>query len=330
MILNHTPGYIACFDYDAGTPILLVFWHLFVGMLVKVNVPIFYMITGTLMLNKDIRTDALMKKTCKFFVILLVFSLIANVANKGYLYLPGFIRTFASADVDGAGPYWYLYAYIGILLMARFMRYVAEKITLRDVYYLIVMRTVITGIIPMVFLFLNKVLDSNIHLASEFEPVIFTVDCVFYPVVGFGLDRKLDVRTLGGWKIRAVTAAFFLANLLECALTYFDGPENVFRGYDFLITISLFLIVKYYITVRPLPESVARAAALVSSLTLGIYLTEPIVGNFLKPLVHRMHPAVPSLLLVSVIYCVIAMTVCGTMTFCYEVLKRLVAAPNRR
>ncbi len=315
VILNHTQGYIDCFKYSGEGLSLTLMWHLFVGMIVKVNVPVFFMITGTLMLSGDIKAGKLLKKTVKFFLILLGFSLVANFAYSGHIYVPGFIRNFASADVDGAGAYWYLYSYLGILLIAVFLRYVTKNMTLKDTYYLIALRFLLTGLVPMVFLVLNGIMDSNIHLASEFNPAIVLCDCIFYTLIGFGVDRLFDIRKLGGFGVVLTVFVFIFTALLESVLTMYAGIENVFSGFDFVMTISLFLVVKYLLTENTISEKAQRAVSTVGKLTFGIYLLDPVIGTVLKPAVHSLYPKIPSMLAVSFLYCLVSMICGGILTY---------------
>ncbi|MBP3196888.1 MAG: acyltransferase, partial [Butyrivibrio sp.] len=279
VVLNHTPGYVASFAHEKGEMSLVVIIHLFVAMVVKIGVPVFFMISGSLLLDKEHQIERVLEKALKFFWILLVFSAVAKIANTGSLYLPGFIRTFASAEVDGAGPYWYLYAYIGLLLILPFLSFITNHIDLRLVNYLIALRLVITGLLPMLFLFANMATGSNMHLAEEFNPAIVVVDCIFYPIVGYGIDKKVRVESLKGNGIKLMFLLLFGTIALEGLLTWLAGFDNVFIGFDFLIAISLFLIIKYMLGTRPVSESFEVVVTTVGPLTFGIYLLDPIVGN---------------------------------------------------
>ncbi len=322
VMFNHTPGYIDLFSYDGGSITPLLIMRLLLGMVVKVHVPTFFMITGTLMLSKQKRTEDVLKTALKFFIILLIFSLAANIASTGRLYIPGFIRTFASADVDGAGPYWYLYAHIGLLLIMPFLVFIAERMDERLVWYLIILRFIIGAVIPMLFVVVNRIMDSNMHLAYEFNPAIVLVDCIFYPLAGFGIDRRIDVRRIAGGKIYAVVFVFFASAFLECALTLIAGVENVFSGFDFLMSICLFIIVKYVFTVREISKRLERIIAAVGSLTFGMYLIDPIIGDIMEPhIIAGIYAIVPSLLFACAIHCLISMAVGGFMTFCWRTVK---------
>ena len=87
----------------------------------------------------------------------MIFSIVAHFCYTGEFYFPGFCRNFASASVDGAGPYWYLYAYLGILLILPFFRSITVRMKKQDVLYLLGVRLVIGALIPMSFLIVNGI-----------------------------------------------------------------------------------------------------------------------------------------------------------------------------
>jgi peptidoglycan/LPS O-acetylase OafA/YrhL len=106
--------------------------------------------------------------------------------------------------------------------------------------------------------------------------------------------------------------------LLESLLTWIAGVDNVFSGMDFVMAVSLFMGVKTALFRKEPSGGVQRGISLIGSLTFGIYLLDPIIGNFLKPFVHRLYPSIPSYLGVSMLYCLVSMMVCGGLTFLYK------------
>ncbi len=322
VLFNHTLGYINCFKYDDGTSFVSVLPQLFIGMLIKVNVPLFFMISGTLLLGRDMTIKDTTRKAIRFFVILLIFSIAANIVYTGHFYIPGFVRNFASATVDGAGPYWYLYSYIAILLMAVFLRHIAANMTLEETGYIILVRLIVTGLLPMVILFLNRKMDSNMYIAHEFNPVLMVVDCVFYPLAGFGLDRLTDIKKIGTKGLCALVCLFFGANILESFLTWYAGASNVFSGFDFVMTIALFMVIRYLLTVHEPSDAVQKAITAVGRLTFGIYLLDPVIGTHLKPVFYGMIPEGRSLFGISVLYCVVSMIIGGLLTFAWQAVLR--------
>ncbi|MBE5825009.1 MAG: acyltransferase [Butyrivibrio sp.] len=329
VILNHTSGYINCFNAADNMPFPLFVWRLFVGMIVKAAVPLFFMISGSVLFGKDRTYVEIFKRIAKMFFILLVFSIIANVLTTKSFYLPGFIRTFASARVDGARAYWYLYSYMGLLMMFPFLRYVAEKITLRDTMYLITLRLAFFGVVPALFRILNIRLQSNIYLAEEFQPALVMIDCVFYSLIGYGLDNHLDKDRVGGKKILLLALILVAALLAEEYLTYIAGMDQLFDKFNFLIAVSLFLLIRYAFGKVSSESALGRGVTLLGGLTFGIYLLDPCIGVYLKPAVHSLYPACPSILLVSVLYCLVSMMIGAMLTFGGQNVLKMVIKGER-
>ncbi len=258
--------------------------------------PYFFMISGSLLLRKDMTYKDVFKRVFKMFMILLGFSIVANIVYTGHFDATGLVRNFASASVDGAGPYWYLYTYIGFLLIFPFMRSVAVRLNRQDVIYLIVARFVITGVLAIGILFLNIIFDSNMYITDQFQPAFITIDCLFYTLVGFGLDLLWDIKDFVGTKRIILVILFVGTALIESGITWIVGIDNVFCGLDFIMTISLFMWVKALFSDNKLSDSARNAITIIGSLTFGIYLLDPIVGNCLKPLVHKLYPTIPAYL----------------------------------
>ncbi|MBO4458098.1 MAG: acyltransferase [Butyrivibrio sp.] len=316
VVFNHTQGCIRLYEYDSIDFTVLV--RLFIAMIVKINVPIFYMITGSLLLNRDRDYKDIFRRIAKMFAILLIFSIAAHLCyNKGNFYIPGFIRNFASATVDGAGPYWYLYAYLGILLILPFLRSIAVRMRPNDVFYLIVVRFVIGAAIPMLFKIANSVVDSNMHLALEFQPAIILVDCVFYPLIGYGLDRCLEGKEPSFFGRIPFAVMFAAADLLGILALIIAGPEEAFDGFVFLMVISVFMFVKK--SVVKSRHRADKTISLLGSLTFGIYLLDPVIGPFFKQLFdfkgdHKQFWS-------SIAYCIFSMSVGGAITLLYKKVK---------
>lgn len=320
VILNHTPGYIASFNIDNTKAVSLIIWHLFVEMVVKIGVPIFYMISGTLLLKKDMSYKDVANRIIRMFFILIIFSIVANIVDTKQFYFPGFIRKFASATVEGAGPYWYIYTYIGLLIIMPFMRSVAIRLTKTDIIYLIFVRLFITGIIAVLIWLMNIKFNSNMYLSDHFQPVFITVDCIFYCLVGFGLDSLWNIKELTNKKLFILIITFVGTAFIESWLTFVAGSGKIFSGMDFLMTISLFIGVKAAFYRKEPSEKMKNMITLIGCLTFGIYLLDPIIGTYLKPFVHKLYPTIPSYLGVSMLYCVISMLVCGILTYLYKMM----------
>lgn len=133
------------------------FFYMILTMITKINVPIFFMITGTLLLGKeeDFKT-VISKRISRFLLVILIFvgglyvityiqSAMAGEPLEKPLY--NFIMGILNNNV--CGIYWYLYVYLGFLFMLPFMQRIVKNITRGDV---------------CILLFLNFVFSSNMQL----------------------------------------------------------------------------------------------------------------------------------------------------------------------
>ena len=88
VVFNHTDGCIQLYDYNEGALTAVSFLRLFIAMIVKINVPVFYMITGSLLLNRDRSYKDIFGRFFKILAILLVFSIVAHFCYTGEFYFP--------------------------------------------------------------------------------------------------------------------------------------------------------------------------------------------------------------------------------------------------
>ena len=318
VVFNHTEGCIKLYEYNAGALTVISFVRLFIAMIVKINVPVFYMITGSLLLNRDRGYRDILGRIVKMFSILLIFSIVAHFCYKGEFYIPGFFRNFASASVDGAGPYWYLYAYLGILLILPFLRAITARMKKFDVLYLLGVRLIIGALIPMAFLIVNRVADSDMHIANEFRPVMILVDCVFYPLIGYGLDRCFDENEEPYFNRILLVVLFVVADILGIIGLLISKSGESFDGFVFIMVISVFGFVK-----KTVSKSSHRADGILSglgALTFGIYLWDPVIGPFFKEFFDFKGDY--KVFWSSILYCIFSMSVGGLLTFLFMVVKR--------
>ena len=318
VVFNHTEVCIKLYEYDASAMTAVSYVRLFIAMIVKINVPVFYMITGSLLLSKDRSYKDVFGRILKMFAILLGFSIVAHFCYKGEFYIPGFIRNFASATVDGAGPYWYLYAYLGILLILPFLRSIAVRMEKRDVLYLIGIRFIIGAVIPWLFLIANSVADSNMYIAHEFQPAMIIVDCIFYPLIGYGLDRCLEEKDLTRFNPVFFVLTFVVADVLGVISLLISKSGESFDGFVFIMVIAVFVLVKRaFLKNSHMTDGII---SLFGTLTFGIYLLDPVIGPFFKKTFNFNWDY--KLFWSSIIYCIFSMLLGGLLTYLFKNLRK--------
>ena len=138
VIVNHTVSDI----FLQGEPSPLWFGSLFYFFMSKAAVPLFLMITGYTMLDRWEDWPAVLRRIVRFGLCILLFSAVYYAVGRpagpwGAHDILTFLLTLLHGPITGA--YWYLYLYLGILLMLPFLRRMAAGMERRDyhVYFLV-------------------------------------------------------------------------------------------------------------------------------------------------------------------------------------------------
>lgn len=141
IMFNHTSTFGFAL-YTVRTSGILYWIYLFLAILTKTAVPIFFMISGGLLLEKEEPIRFMLKKRfLRFFIVLLMGSIIHYVYFSKWqlevLSVGDFFSNFFSGNI--VTPYWYLYSYLGFVLMLPIIRKMAKGMNTREFIYLIML-----------------------------------------------------------------------------------------------------------------------------------------------------------------------------------------------
>lgn len=152
VIFNHTGlnGFLLFETYESNTPF---FWaYLFVSIFCKFSVPLFFMISGALLLNKRESVGQVWKyRIAKIALVLVLFNII-SYAQRIYLGEESFdITRFLTGMYTGDwnGAYWYLYSFIGFLIGLPILRLFLANINGRHICYIMAIVLFFDGLLPM-------------------------------------------------------------------------------------------------------------------------------------------------------------------------------------
>ena len=152
--------------YEPNTSSSWQYWtYMIPSVISQIAVPLFFMVSGALLLGKEESIRSVWKhRISKYSVVLVLVSLLYYVlysVRTGYsLDFIHFLRLvyFGSA----AAHLWFLYSYLGYLIILPFLRYVAKGLSRNSVFYLLGIYVVFSGIILMLhFLLLHNNLQLN-------------------------------------------------------------------------------------------------------------------------------------------------------------------------
>lgn len=320
VIFNHLPGYTA---YQSASGPVQTFGYMFLTMFTRVNVPLFLMLSGSLLLSRDIGYKDLFGRVMRIVGAIIVSTTAVycvayrhNISNWNIVTL---VRMMINGSLNGT--YWYLYAYLGFLIVLPFMRSIAKNLRKQDFIALLVGHCVLWTLLPLGNYVLKCWGKESVTLNSNFIVPFMSIAAFFYPLLGYYLDKVLDISKITGKKMILLCVAALAGIGVSCFFTYHQGVNSGFtqdfvQMFDYLTTICIFLLTKFICTrTNNLGNSVfwTNALSLVSSLTFGIYLLEPVLKLYYNRIIGWLHLEHP--LLISGFWCFFAMVVCGTVTY---------------
>lgn len=254
VVFNHLPGY-TLYQVSSG----LITWpYMIVTMITRINVPLFLMVSGALLLNKDESLGKVFKhRVVRIVGVILLFGALIYCL-RGRVSFRELVVGLLGGGIEGS--YWFLYAYLGMLLLLPFLRSIACRIGRVEFRYLLVLHALLAAVIPMVR-YIVKV-QFGFDLSVNLDLPLASTKQFFYPLAGYYLARVLDIDDLTPRRIVAVLGAALAGILISCAFTYYQGltegyTQDFVQLFDWVSAMAVFFIGP--MAVRRQPE-MARAS----------------------------------------------------------------------
>lgn len=340
VIFNHTRerGFFLFASYPENS---IQYWlYMFLSVFCKFSVPMFFAISGALLLSKDETIKELYKKRIlKMVIALLIFSFLyylrSILDNLGAFSLKHFIEEFLISNWNFT--FWYLYAFIPFLMSLPFLRVLAKNMKTEQFHYLFVCALFFKAVIPVMEYLIwqgNETFNSNIRT------LWITTDVFLYPLLGYYLEHKVDILKAKKWIIPLWGINIFTI-IITCLLTYYrinitsvceENASQVFYGCFTLINITtIYISVKYYFETHSPKEPTKKLIGSLGGVSFGIYLVHLLFLN-LFPVVPRVWRILEGVLgansmLSALIVCVIVMVMSYFTTLIMKklpILRKLV------
>lgn len=337
VLLNHLPAYHL---FHNGRGMMLV-WGLAIGVVVRIGVPLFAMVSGALLLGRnETYRELWQKRISRMLLVILVFEGIhyacGCLSGQEHFSLSDFAFGLFGGWLKGMTSYWFLYAYLGFLVMLPFMRRVAQAMTRADFLWLMGVHVVCTTL-PVVVNFVCECAGAQkFVMSSAFVVSLSSVMLYFYPLIGFWIDRNIDVHRITRRQWGLIVGVTIAGLVLSAWMTWyynvhFHAASQAHINLTVYCTaITVFLAAKrffgsHFAQHRP---RLNRALCLCGSLVFGVYLLDQPLKFFLyEPLRARLFTPSPfeayglsSAVCFSLIWVCITLVLCGFVTW---VLKRL-------
>lgn len=222
VIVNHTNSDI----FLETTPGPLWFSSVFYLFLSRTAVPVFLMIAGYLMLDKQYTCKKALTLALRNLGCLFLFSGGYYVSYRLTGQIPGINPTFFLGWIFRepiTNAFWYLYMYLGVLVMMPFFQKMAAGMAKRDFHVFFLIYGLFFGTLPLIAHFFPQ-----IALSDQFSLPIF---CNYFCMLLVGCYLRRYCCPSKKWGLVCL-GYYLLICAVSVALTYWEYQKN--RGQDYL------------------------------------------------------------------------------------------------
>ena len=274
VIINHTGGYLL--QYSGYDNLGIIIFYIINFAICKIAVPIFIMVSGFLLLQRENKYLDIVKRIFRILVPLLFLSMVVFFKKNGIgLYqLKDFIISFLKEPI--IVPFWYLYMLIGLYLVTPFIQKMIKNFKMLDFQIFILICLIIPSILPIITTYLHVSFNSNFLIS------ILPISVGYY-VAGFYLSKiPLNKK----YRNLALILFFVFLSIFACSMMvpYIYTSEISYQldTWNYITTVipalALFYLFRYYFTNKIFSIKVENIIFFISSLTFGIYLFHTFVN----------------------------------------------------
>lgn len=298
VMFNHTAptGYLA---YVGENNAIKYFLYLFFSVACKMAVPVFFMISGALLLGKKEPITVLLKKrVIRMLIVLILISIpyYLWLSKDSPKNLMSFFQAIYSEEVIPS--LWYLYAYLAFLLMLPFLRAMVFNMKENEYRYLIFLQLIFSVLYCVVDNFISTGHNSSFNLGIVLETNLF------YPMIGYYIDKVVDKKCFNKRNYLILTMASIVSIAVTCVVSIlfygvysstFDNHiyETFFNMLIAVPSLSIFFIFKGLIKI----DSNSRAGRIICTLgdsVFGLYLVQKICRLVASPIYKWLNPYIGS------------------------------------
>lgn len=274
VVFNHTDsqGYMLYMEYTCDS------WRFWVYMIpsicCKVAVPLFFCISGVLLLNRDESLKTLWKKrilrmAIDLFVFSLAYAVFTSWKNGTDYNLMDYLHQMYSSETYG--HLWYLYAYIAFLISAPFLRILVKNLSNQFFLYMIVICMVVS-----LFQLIETMFGEDFAINKYLVPVWSTSWAMIYPCIGYYLHYRIDVKEIRRYLPviwgTALLSIFIVAILNYVIIQFYNNSQNANTVFVLVNCIAVFLTVRYLFENRTINKYIENVILVLGNCTFGIYL----------------------------------------------------------
>ena len=278
--------------------------------IVKMAVPMFFMVSGALLLPKDETIMELFKKRILRFALVYILIIVVQ-----YLYCvtlgdgkAGLLTAlYFGSSMNSFEASWFLCAYIGILLMLPIIRIIARHMRPEHYVYALSIQFIICSLLPMLIFFAGREpAYCFVNKWIPFHPRSGTLQfsygyCVFYLLLGYFAEYHTKfIRQIGLKRLAFAAVAMLLAEALSLVAIFNcrAAPEirqsvAVFSAFLPIPCIAVYSLAKHFFETRTVGTRTRNLIARCGAATFVVMLTENLFRVNIRPfLVDSLKPVI--------------------------------------
>ncbi|MCR5596826.1 MAG: acyltransferase family protein [Lachnospiraceae bacterium] len=250
---------------------------MFFSMLISFSPPVFFMVSGALLLDKEESIATIWKKRIlRIFLDLLVVSLLYFLLDikTGRCEadpLAFIINLFSKPSIT---PLWYMYAYLSFLICLPFLRGMAKAMNETTGKYLFVLGIILLSVLPEI----QRVLLNDFNLQADLRWDWLLSNVVLFPMLGYVAHKKIPAAKLKIYlPILCVADIIWLAyqTYVATAASSAAGQSLISDGYRghcaLLNAVAIFMFFKF-IQEKGICKKGAVVFSEIGGCVFGIYL----------------------------------------------------------
>lgn len=300
VVFNHTALISPAREYCGHA----VYWIILLAdECCKMAVPLFFMVSGALLLHREEPLAMLFRKRILRFAVLIILfvggqlffaSCISGMGWSWMRFLTSCLTGNIYSHITAAYAVWFLYGYLGMLLLLPLLRPMAQNMKNSHFILLMALQLACLVILPAISALVagktDFFLNSFLPFADGVYPPFCWTHCTFYALLGYFMEHRIrnnpSARQMVG--LGAASALLLFTGCVAIHLTQGNNIDlNPFlKSFLMVPCCFLFLAARKYCGSAALPISVQR---LVTYLAGGVFagiMLENVLRHLLLPCIY--------------------------------------------
>ena len=299
--------------------------YMIVTILSRSAVPLFMMITGSLLLSKnESRKDILVKRALRAFLVIIFVSLLCLIQtfiHSGQINIKGFIYDVFNLVDRRSIVFWFLYWWLSFTILLPIYQKFAKSINKDDYVYIIIICIIFNILFPLLNNILSILNINEIKFASQFT-LFMVADGLFYPFMGYYIDHLAeDSKITKSTNLILIILVSILISVIFTAHTMIGNLALKHSWYFTpIITMCIYKLVKN-LFISYDNEKISNVINFFGTQTIGIYLFHVFIPDSFSVMLSSIISPVLGVHVYKIINFIVKFLLCAFITAALRLIK---------